>query len=252
MKKKEAIKPIFSSKRIGFSKWAITHFPDNYQNMIYLEPYYNDLSILINKEKSNVEIINHNNESILNIYRSVRNEPKEFLNKIRKHKISKKYFDTIQSQNVDKLDYLESAVAELFLIKSSLQEQKSLFNKNLTLTSWKSYLKNISNFSKRINEVFLFNENPIFLIESFNFEDCFLYCSPPHLKESNNSKKLYESDISMEEHKNISYLLDSFKGKVILSGIISPLYKRIYKNWNIFKSSYKSKNKKLEVIWKNF
>lgn len=252
MKKKETIKPILNSKRVGFSRWVVKHFPPNYQEMIYLEPYYNDLSILINKKKSKIEIVNNNNEYILNIYKSLRNEPKEFLNKVKKHKISNKYFTLIQKQELEEFDYLEKASIDFFILKSSVKEQKKVFNKNLTLTSWKNNIKNLNIFSRRIKEIFLLNENSIKLIESFNFEDCLMYCSPPHLIESNNSKKLYISDITVEEHKNVSYLLDSFKGKVVLSGIMSPLYKRIYKNWNIHKSGYKSKEGKIEVIWKNF
>ena len=56
-----------------------------------------------------------------------------------------------------------------------------------------------------------------------------------------------------ECHIELYQMLNEFKGKVVISGCLSPLYNRLYKNWNLEKKRIdKSKLKATEVIWKNF
>lgn len=253
-KKQKQIKPVLKSyfKRAGFLKWAVSHFPDGYTELTYLEPYCGGLGALLNKEKSYIEIVSDPDESILEIYRSLRNEPKEFSKKIGRYKFCEETFCRVKksSQNI-KEDYLDSSIEEYVLRSMSKLEQKIKFSKS-NFRSWNSNSKNFSLFSSRIKETFIVNSNSLGIIKDFNFEDTLLFCDPPHLYETKKGKTVYESDISVNEHIDLSHLLNSFKGKAILTGVTSPLYSRLYKGWNVFKSKYKNNFGKIEVIWKNF
>ena len=89
------------------------------------------------------------------------------------------------------------------------------------------------------------------VIQAFNSENTFLYCNPPRLQESNLADSLYSSDMTTQNHIELSHLLNSFNGKAIISGYQSPLYNRLYKNWNMEKKKIEN-TKIVEVIWKNF
>lgn len=252
--KQKPVKPILRSffKRLAFLKWVVSHFPENYPELTYIEPYCGGVGALLNKNKSALEIITDPDQSMLEMYRSLRNEPKEFVKKISRYRFCEETFCKLKSSFKESIeDYIESSTDEYVLRSMSKLELKSKFSK-ANATSWKVSIKNLPHFSNRIKETFIVNANALSIIKDFNFEDTLLFCDPPHLYETKKGKTVYDSGISVNDHISLSHLLNSFKGKVILSGVMSPLYNRLYKNWNIYKSKYKDKNGKLEVIWKNF
>ena len=57
----------------------LENFPENYQNMKYIEPFIGNGSILLNKEKSIEEVSCDNDSNIINIWRSIRDENKNFI-----------------------------------------------------------------------------------------------------------------------------------------------------------------------------
>jgi DNA adenine methylase len=252
-KKQKAIKPILGSylKRNSFSKWVVSHLPENYKELMYVDPYCGGLNVLLNKDKSHIEIVNGSDNLILEIYRSLRNEPKEFISKISRYKFCEDTFQRIKKLCECKEDYIDLAIYEFALRSMSKAELKLVFSK-VGSKSWKGSIKSLPFFASRIKEVFIINCNPLNMIKDFSFKETILFCDPPHLYETKKGKTVYDSEISVEEHINLSHALNSFKGKVILTGVSSPLYNRLYKNWNICKSKYKNKLGKYEIIWKNY
>jgi DNA adenine methylase len=254
-KKKQVPKPIFKShyKRTNFLKWVVSHFPENYREMTYVEPFSGSLGAILCKDKSHIELFGGTDSSTLNIYRSLRNEPSKFLKKICRYRFCEETFLKVKKKccEPNKDCYLESSLEEYLLRNMSKSEMKTSFSK-VNSNSWKVSIKNLPEFSSRIKEVFIVENEPLTIIKDFNFRDTFLFCDPPHLYETKRGKTVYQSDMPVNDHISLSHMLNSFKGKVILSGVSSPLYSRMYKSWNIFKSKHKNKDGKIEVIWKNF
>lgn len=248
-KKNKKLKPLLQSKRIGFYKWLASLLPCDYQDMHYLEPFSSDLCSILFKEKSNIEALNFTESDILNLYKSLRNEPKEFIKQLKKYRYSKNTFlKLIEQENQD--DYLDSSVKEYVLRKMSVSENKKNFKKGPS--NWSNSNSTLIDFSNRINDIFIFNDCPFELLQSFNFDNSLVFCNPPDLNETTKGKKVYTSELSLDKHKYLSSILDNFKGKVIVKGVISPLYKRIYKSWNMHKSNYVNKYGKIEVVWLNY
>jgi len=254
-KKKQVAKPIFKSyhKRSSFLKWVVSHFPENYREMTYVEPFPGSLGAVLFKDKSHVELFGGSDAPVLNIYRSLRNDPGSFIKKLSHYKFCEDTFEKVKKRScaLPKDCYVESSLEEYLLRSMSRSEMKTKFSK-VNFNSWKSCIKNLPLFSSRIKEAFIIESDPLTIIKDFNFSDTLLFCDPPHLYETKKGKTVYQSEMSVNDHISLSHLLNSFKGKVILSGVSSPLYSRMYKSWNLFKSKYKNKDGKIEVIWKNF
>ena len=66
------------------AKWIIEYLPENYQEMVYLEPFCGDASVLLNKEASKEEIINELDENIIILFRIIRDQCTQFLRKIKR------------------------------------------------------------------------------------------------------------------------------------------------------------------------
>lgn len=248
------------------AQWIIENFPENYQEMVYIEPYAGGLNTLFNKEKSKTEIINDLELGIIQIYRALRDEPKEFSRRLSLCKYSEETFiRATKKENIT--DYLEHAVNDYILRRMSRGGMKKTFawserqrgGKPGEINAWETALKELPSLSKRLQEVFIFNKPAIKIIESFNSDNSFVYADPPYLHETRVSKNVYDSEMSTEDHIELARLLNNFKGKVILSGYQSPLYKRLYKDWNTKKkkianhsSQQKIKEQKTEIIWMNY
>lgn len=251
--KTKIIKPIFKSQRgrHNLFKWILEQFPENYRDLCYVEPYCGGANLLLLKDRSLTEAVGDSDASILSIYRGLRDEPKEFIKKLNRYKYCEDTFEKIKKKDFQQEDYLDRSIGEYILKNMSRSELGEVFSKSNS-KDWKKMLGELADVSYRLQEVFIFNKNAIEIIEIFNATNCLVYCDPPFLHENKNSKKVYSSDMDTEDHIQLSHRLNSFKGKVIISGLTSPLYKRLYKDWNMIRSKVKKKDKKSEVIWKNF
>jgi DNA adenine methylase len=243
----KTIKPIFKeNSKLSMSKWIIGHLPENHREKTYIEPFSGCATVLLNKEKSDVEVLNNQDSNVVKIYQALRDEPKETTRRINLYKCCEETFTrALKKEKFE--DYLDSAINEFILRKMSKSEKKQAFHQN---PLWESNTENLIKISNRIKEVYILNKCPFKIIETFNEKSTIVYCSPPYLYETNTSKKVYQSEMDTEKHIELSHLLNSFKGNVIISGISSPLYKRLYKNWKAYKNKFSGGT--VETIWKNF
>lgn len=234
--------------------WVISHFPEDLKNLNYVEPFCGNSTVFFEKEKSSIEVINDKNENIINLLKTIRDDHKELQKRLNHLKFNESTFEKFQK--LETKDHIDSAMKEFVLTKMSKNESKEVFNLTKAKQNiWENSLKEIPKLSQRMQGIFIYSKDVIQILSTFNYENTFIYCKPPYLKENKLSKKVYTSEMKPEDHMNLSYLLGNFKGKVLLRGYSSPLYNRLYKGWNIEKAKVSSKDKKenkLEIIWKNY
>lgn len=262
----KTIKPVFKCHASNLSQWILTHFPENHMDMTYIEPFCGGANLLLSKKKSKIEIINDLDINVINIYRALRDEPKEFIRRLNLCKYCEETFNrACKKLKLPIEDYLDHALNEFIATRMSKSGMKKAFAWNKTLqttnpkdvNAWLSSVKSLPELAERLKEVFIFNKSAIEIIQAFNGPNTLVYCDPPYLHEARVSKTVYSSEMPTDDHIELSHILNNFDGKVIISGYASPLYNRLYKGWNIDKkkmnsSQKKSKDKKVEVIWKNF
>jgi len=246
-----------NGNKFCLAQWIISHFPDDKENMTYVEPYCGGANVLLNKSKSKVEVINDIDLSLVNIYRALRDEPKDFIRKLNLCKYCEETFKKALVKT-DHEDYLDTAINEFIRRKMSRNGLKKVFSnrphskQSGNVNAWETTLKSLPEISERLNGVFIFNKKAIEVIQTFNATDTLLYCNPPHLLENHVSKTVYSSELSTDDHIELAHLLNNFSGKVVLSGYASPLYNRLYKDWNSNKKKIANQKNKTEMLWKNY
>ena len=267
MKTRPAIK--IHGGKFFLGSWIISHFPEDYEKLNYVEPYAGGANVLFQKNKSAIEVINDIDLPLMNIYRALRDEPKEFARRLNLCEYSEETFAKAVGNSLQKdyEDYLDIAINEFIVRRMSRGGLRKAFAWSNRLrggqpgdvNAWKTALELLPELAERLKEVFIFNKNATEVIQAFNTNDVLLYVDPPYLLETRVSKTVYSSELSTDDHIELSYLLNNFKGKAILSGYASPLYSRLYKNWTVDKkkianhaSQKAKKDKKEEFVWKNF
>lgn len=264
----KTIRPVFKCHggKFYLAKWVIDNFPENYENMTYIEPYIGGANVLINKKKSVNEIMSDLDANIIEIYHALRDEPKELIRRLNLCKYCEETFERA-SKKTKFDDYLDHAVNEFIVKRMSRGGLGKAFAwSNRTrggqpgdVNAWQTAIKGLPNLAERLKEVYIFNKPAIDVIKAFDSPNSFTYCDPPYLHETRVSKTVYASEMSTEDHIELAHTLNAFQGKAMISGYMSPLYARLYKNWNVEKkkianhsSQKKTKDKKIEILWKNF
>lgn len=267
----KTIRPVFKCHggKFYLAQWIISHFPANYAEMTYLEPYCGGANVLLNKQKSSIEVINDLDDNIVRIYQALRDEPKEFIRRLNLCKYCEKTFERAakKAKTAEFDDYLDQAVNEFIVRRMSRGGLKKAFAWSNRLrggqpgdvNAWETALKGLPDLAERLKEVYAFSKPAIEVMKTFNQPDAFVYCDPPYLHETRVSKTVYSSEMTTDDHIELAHMLNSWNGKAMLSGYMSPLYRRLYRDWNIEKkkisnhsSQQKSKEKKVEILWKNF
>ena len=62
----------YPGSKWGLADWIISHFPENYDKMVYLEPFCGSGAVFFNKIPGAVETVNDLDGDIVNLYRVLR------------------------------------------------------------------------------------------------------------------------------------------------------------------------------------
>lgn len=247
-------------------EWVIGNFPDDFENMTYIEPFAGAASTLCNKKPSKEEVISDLDKGIYNILKVVRDDCQEFISRLKKVKYTKETFETalLQTTFDNKIDM---ALNEFILRRMSRGGLKTAFawsnrkrgDKPGDQNAWETILKILPIISKRLQYVYILNQPALSVLSAFNDPGTFVYVDPPYLPETRVSTKAYECEMTVDDHLDLAAVLKGFKGKVLLSGYPSPLYNRLFKDWRCAKkkianhaSQQKNKDIKTECLWANY
>ncbi|RST60389.1 DNA adenine methylase [Siminovitchia terrae] len=91
----------------------------------------------------------------------------------------------------------------------------------------------IRKFVKRMQGVMIERLDFRTLIEKYDSEEAFFYVDPPYA----GREKSYAGGFTLEDHYELGELLNSARGKVILSYYDDPIIAEIYGHWNIERHS---------------
>jgi DNA adenine methylase len=235
------LKPVIkaSSSRQKVAEWIIERFPENYREMVYLEPFLGDGSVLLSKDESIEEVICDSDQSLVNIWRAVRDEQHLFSSKVKRISHAKETFDRYHKASGG--DYLTEAVREFVLrhmSKSALKKTYIPREEGLKCRDcWCDLFERMPSVQERIEKVFILNKDALEALKAFNQEECLVFCDPPAIENG-----------SSEFHSELGAILRDFRGKAVVCARNSAMYRRMYSQWTR-KSLPGGSN---ESVWVNF
>jgi DNA adenine methylase len=239
---------LFKNKQLCVQ--VIKQFPDNYENYDYLEPFVGFGVLLLNKPKSTkLEVIGDHNTNMVQIFRTLRDEPKLFIKKIKSLTYSENVFNKAKIVSNDCLD---QAVNDFVLIKMSKNGFKETFSTGDLKNGKKMWKESTNSFDEaavRLKEVRILNKTAYETINAFSEDNVLLYADPPCLVDVKND--ICTNEMSADQHIKLAEALNKFRGKAIITGQSSTLYNRLYKEWKKIELSC-GDAKKTNTLWKNY
>jgi hypothetical protein len=109
-----------------------------------------------------------------------------------------------------------------------------------------------------VGRVFRFEVNDgIAFLASYAFDGSeVVYCDPPYLMSTRGGRKLYEHEMTEEQHKRLLEVLRSLRSRtrIILSGYPSSLYRHALVGWHsqVFEAMTRGGRMATEYLWFNF
>jgi len=250
--------------------WVIDNFPDQYEDLTYCEPFCAGASVFLNKEPSKSEVIGDIDGGVVCVFKSLRDEPKEFITRIKRTRYTERAFKMAQNRSEEEFDdYLDHGVNEYVLRRMSRGGLKKAFawsdrkrgGKPGDLNAWQTMFDQLPIIAERVKSASVLNKNFIDVFKVWDEEDTLFYLDPPYLHSTRTegAENLYEHEMTVEDHLALLHLAKNARGKVVISGYSSPLYNRNLKDWRVKRKSManhssqaKVKKRRVEVLWLNY
>lgn len=243
------------------SKWSMADLIINQmpEHETYVEPFFGSGAVFFNKDKSKVETINDMDSRIVNFFEVCRDYPDQLVNMIMFTPHSRdEYYKSYQISNDPIEDARRLMVRCWQAIGAKTSDKtgwRSIINANGpdTATEWATVWERIEEVAYRLKGVQIENQDAVKLLDRYNRPDVLTYVDPPYLLETR-SKRLYQHEYTVTDHKELLSLLAEYKGSVILSGYQSKLYDDMLPDWYKihFEANAEAGAKRTETLWMNY
>lgn len=260
------MKPIlkYPGSKWRMAQWIIDHFPSNYQDMTYLEPFFGSGSIFFNKERSRIETINDMDDDIVNLFKIVRNRPDELAYQISMTPWSRKEYKDSYEKTDDDLENARRFIVRMWQAIGAKTSDKTGWRNNIDAKNW-----TIQGFNSTLPEtimqvcvrlqhdkkgtVQIENQDVFKLFERYNRDSVLMYLDPPYVLSTRN-KRIYKHEFTEADHIRLLKLCQVSKAKIIISGYKCDLYDEYLAGWysDSIIADCESGQKRTETIWMNY
>lgn len=223
--------------------WLLPLLPKTH---LFCEAFAGSAVVLLNREPSDVEVLNDIDGEITNFFQVLRDRPNELIEKLYLTPFSREEFRrAIEAKGDNSLDPVERA--RLFFIRA--EQVRIGLEQTATLGRW-AWCKYTSRsgmagavsrwvnrilalwaVAERLRKVQIENDDAFNVIKRYDGARTLFYLDPPYPHEVRGDPRAYGFEMSEADHKRLAELLHSVKGKVALSGYKGPLLERLYSDW---------------------
>lgn len=227
--------------KFRLAKWIMGFFPEHH---CYVEPYSGAASVLLQKERSHGEVYNDLDMDIFNLFSVLRDENMAArlvelccLTPYSRDEFLQSYYPTGDKIEQARRTIVRSAMgfgsgAANFHKTGFRCEAKRQYNTSAHV--WDKYPEILGFVCQRLKGVNIENRPALDCIKYHDDATTLFYVDPPYVPETRNERyagKIYQHEMTVEDHESLLKCLLSVKGMVIISGYDSDLYNDYLKGW---------------------
>lgn len=246
--------------------WIVSLMP---AHRIYVEPFAGAASVLLRKPRSYAEVYNDRWDTVVNVFRVLRDESKARqlkaaleMTPFARAEFEGQYADDEVVGEVEKARRTILRSYAGFGSASTNGEYATGFraNSNRSGTTpahdWANYPEHIWFFVDRLRGVCIESKDALELIPQHDTKQTLFYVDPPYVHATRNMRRgnaAYSCEMSDEDHEALAEVLHRLRGMAMLSGYKSKLYGRLYKGWHQVQRAANADGarSRQEIMWFN-
>lgn len=229
-------------------KVLINYFPDNYESMTYIEPFFGAGSLFFYKEPSKKEVINDLDKTIFILMKGFKKYDGNEISDAINGNYDKDKFIILKNYK-PKTEY-NKFIQLLLLTKLSFFAEMRTFGNRFYINT------NYGNkYNERLKNTIILNKDYKEVIKKYDGPNSFFYLDPPYSM-SEDYKYYNNQYININE---LYELLKNIKGRFLISYDDNKEIKELFKDFKIIKvsTSYAQtqnieRRKKTEILIKNY
>jgi DNA adenine methylase len=256
----------YPGSKWSIAEWIISHFPEGYEKMVYLEPFLGSGAVFFNKRPGVVETINDLDDDVVNLFQILRERPEDLKKALLLTPYSREEYDRAFEPCKDSLEQArrfmvrttQAIGAKLGHGKCGWRNHKQI-KIGGTACKWAGITETIDEAAERLrggtkNLVQIEKMDALCLIERYNTPDALIYIDPPYVRSTRKSGALYVHEMTDEGQRRLLGLIASSNAKIIISGYDSEMYNEMLKGWSTDSTMSRTTSTEAarEKIWMNY
>ncbi|MHB8541873.1 MAG: DNA adenine methylase [Candidatus Acidiferrales bacterium] len=248
-------------------EWLLPLLPSCHH---YCEPFSGSAAVLLNRNPSPVETYNDLDGEVTAFFRVLRDDSERLIRAIGLTPFSREEFVIACSTNGHKITELERA-RRFFIrarqVRTGLAQRASIGRwancKNTTragmsgvISRWLGSVDMLPYIAERLLRVQIENRSAVDVINLYDDKSTLFYCDPPYPHSSRGDDKAYGNEMSDDEHRELSSVLHSIKGRAAISGYRCDLLDTLFRDFKRYDASPKLchsvKKTRREALWVNY
>lgn len=238
------------------SKWSmVEHMPEHEK---YLEPFFGSGAVLFNKPPSKIETVNDLDGQVVNLFRVIRDRPKELAEKIRWTPYSRQEYYESYEPTGDEIEDARRFLIRCWMARGAKTSDRTGWrhiidtNGPSVTKSWAEVPEKILVVTERLRYVQIDQQPALQLIERHRRPDLLIYADPPYILATRNNR-MYRHEMNDDDHLELIDALDANPGPVLLSGYAHPLYDELLQYWRRETKVVQAEGgkRRTEVLWIN-
>lgn len=210
----------------------------------YVEPFGGSAAVLLNRERSSVEIYNDIHQEVVNFFTVLRNRKHELIDLLYLTPYARAEFEDCLSLSTDPLE----RARRLFV----LARQSFMGNNRTWATSfdtragwsmmtsrWLSGISKLNEVITRLTGVVIECRPALEVIEKYDDTVTTMYLDPPYPFEARKTRDGYEHEMTTEDHKDLLNTICVCKSNIAISSYDNDLYRKYLKDWFVFRDKIK-------------
>jgi len=253
----------YPGSKWNIADWIISNFPQGYEDMTYLEPFFGSGAVFFKKRRSKIETINDLDDRVVNLFKVIRDNSDELSRVVRLTPWSRTEYKSSYEPSPDPLEDARRFLVRLW---------QAIGGKTSGITGWSNNIKPIDSgkarwskldkqikitadrlMASKLQIVQIENQEALKLIDRYNSEHSFIYLDPPYVL-STRSKRLYKHEMNDLDHIELLTAIIGSKAKIMISGYDCELYDEYLKGWNkrTVETTTEFHKTAVETIWFNY
>lgn len=222
------------------SKWRLAPLINSYlpATRVYVEPFCGGASVLLQRPRSEIEVLNDINGDVVTFWRCLRDDARRLAYLVDNTPYSREEYEASrQREGFDEFETARRLVVRCWqgfgskIVGASGWRRSVEAGKRNPQIDWWSLPDRLRMVADRLRGVYIERLDALTLLRQFWREDTALYVDPPYHPETIPDSRFYPDAPDVEFHRELVAQLHRFPGPVVLSGYEHADYDSVLSDW---------------------